>query len=106
IRVHIRDQSVTPTFDTVLAMDLRLSDLGSPDKPARFEFEMSDNALLDSLEVSGQGRSGGKTLDASMHMVARGVRLKPAAAYLEPLGIHPVADGLTFNADGQIHTAP
>jgi hypothetical protein len=106
IRVHIKDQSVTPTFDTVLAMSLRLSDLGSPDRPARFEFDLSDNALLDSLEVTGEGRSGGKTLDASMHMVARGVRLKPAAVYLQTLGIHPVADGLTFNTDGQIHTAP
>jgi hypothetical protein len=105
VRVHLHDQSIKPALDTVLAMDLRLSDLGSPNRPAKFELNLSDDPLLDSLVITGEGRSGGKTLNANMHLIARGVRLKPAIAYLQPLGIHPVADGLTFLADGQVHTA-
>jgi Domain of Unknown Function (DUF748) len=106
IRVHLHDQSVKPALETTLAMEMRLSDLGSPDRPAKFEFNLSDDALVDSLAVIGEGRSGGKVLEADMRVVAKGVRLKPVAAYLQPLGIHPVADGLTFVANGQVRTAP
>ncbi len=106
IRVHLHDQSVKPTLDTTLAMDIRLSDLGSPDRPAKFEFDLSNDAMLDSLVVIGEGHSGGQVLEANMRVVAKGVRFKPVAAYLQPLGIHPVADGLTFVANGQVRTAP
>ncbi len=104
IRVHIHDRGIAPELDTELAMDLRLSNLGSPDQPASFEMNMSANPMLDSLSIAGTGHSGGKTLDADLHILARGIRLKPAAAYLAPLGIRPIGESITLRADGNIHT--
>jgi hypothetical protein len=106
IRVHIRDKGVSPEVDTELAMDLRLSDLGSPTHKARFEMNLSADPLLDTLRINGEGQSSGKTLDANMNVLVRGIRLKPAAAYLAPLGIRPVSDGITLTAQAQVHTRP
>jgi hypothetical protein len=105
IHVHIHDRGVTPEVDSELAMDLRLSDLGSTTARAKFEMNLSSDPFLDTMKVTGEGKSGGKNLDVNLNVLARGVRLKPAAAYLAPFGIVPVSDGLTFRATGQIHTA-
>jgi hypothetical protein len=106
IRVHIHDRGVSPEVDTELAMDLRLSDLGSAAHPAKFEMNLSADPLLDTLRVTGEGHSAGKTLDAKLNVLVRGIRLKPAAAYLAPLGFRPVSDSITLTATGQVHTAP
>ncbi|HSV12746.1 MAG TPA: DUF748 domain-containing protein, partial [Tepidisphaeraceae bacterium] len=106
LRLHVRDRSLTPALDTVLAMDLRLSNLGSPTRPAHFEMNVECDPMLDSLQIDGEGHSGGKTLDATINVLARGIRLKPLAAYLQPLGIRPVADGITLRASGRVRTAP
>jgi hypothetical protein len=106
IRVHIHDRGITPEIDTEMAMDLRLSDLGSTVHPAKFEMNLSVDPLLDTMRVTGEGQSAGKTLDATLDVLVRGIRLKPAAAYLAPLGIRPVSDGITLSAHGQVHTAP
>jgi hypothetical protein len=105
IRVHIHDRGIKPELDTDLAMDLRLSDLGSTTGPAKFEMNLSADPLLDSMKITGEGKSGGKNLDAKMNVLIRGIRLKPAAAYLAPFGIVPVSDGITLTAQGQVHTA-
>ncbi len=105
IRVHIHDRGIKPAIDSELAMDLRLSDLGAPDRKARFEMDMSIDPMLDNLKITGEGQSGGKNLEADFNVLVRGIRLKPAAAYLAPLGIVPIADGITLTAAGKIHTA-
>jgi hypothetical protein len=105
IRVHIHDRGVTPEVDAELAMDLRLSDLGSTSQPAKFEMNFSADPFLDSMKVTGEGKSGGKNLDASLNVLVRGIRLKPVSAYLAPLGIRPVSDGITLHASGSVHTA-
>ena len=105
IHVHIHDRGVTPEIDSELAMDLRLSDLGSPTNPAKFEMNLSADPFLDTMRITGEGKSGGKNLDAKLHILVRGIRPKPAAPYLAPLGIRPVSDGITLTADGQVHTA-
>ena len=106
IRVHIHDRGVVPEIDTEMAMDLRLSDLGSPTHPAKFEMNLSADPLLDTMRVSGEGQSSGKNLDATVNVLVRGIRLKPAAAYLAPLGIRPISDAITLTAHGHVHTAP
>jgi hypothetical protein len=105
VRVHFHDAAMTPPMDTVLAMDLRLSDLGSNSTPAKFELTLSCDPILDSLHVEGEGHSGGKILEAQFHGSAWGLRLKEAAAYLQPLGIRPVADGISLRFAGQVATA-
>jgi hypothetical protein len=104
IHVHIHDRGVKPEVDAELAMDLRLSDLGSPSSPAKFEMNLSADPFLDSMKITGEGKSGGKNLDAQLNVLVRGVRLKPAAAYLAPFGIVPVSDGITLRAAGHVHT--
>jgi len=106
IRVHIHDRGITPELDTELAMDLRLSDLGSLARPARFEMNLSADPMLDTMRITGEGTSAGKNLDAKFSALVRGIRLKPAAAYLAPFGIRPVSDSITLRAEGHIHTAP
>jgi hypothetical protein len=106
IHVHIHDRGVSPEVDTELAMDLRLSDLGSKTQPVRFEMNLSADPMLDTMKITGEGTSGGKNLDAKMQILVRGIRLKPAAEYLAPLGIRPVSDSITLRAEGHVHTAP
>jgi hypothetical protein len=101
IHLHVHDEGVTPPVDADLAMDLRLSDLGAPDRRARFEMNMSVDPLLDNLKITGTGQSGGKNLDADVNMLIRGIRCKPAAAYLAPLGIVPIADSMNLTAAGK-----
>ena len=105
IRVHFHDSGITPAMNTELAMDLRLSDLGALNRPAKFEMNLSIDPMLDSVKITGEGRSGGKTLDATIDVLVRGLRLKTAAAYLAPLGIRPISDSITLKASGRIHTS-
>jgi hypothetical protein len=104
LQVHFHDLSVSPVLDTVLQMDVRLSDLGSPSQPAKFEMSIESDPLLESLQVDGEGRSAGKTLDAIFHARVRGIHPKAIAPYLQPLGIDPVADRITMQADVHLHT--
>ncbi len=105
IRVHIHDRGITPEVDTELAMDLRLSNLGSTTSPAKFEMNLSADPILESLKITGEGTSGGKNLDAKIDVLCRGVRLKSAAAYLQPLGITPTGDSITIRAAGNVKTS-
>jgi hypothetical protein len=104
IHVHLHDRGVSPEIDTELAMDLRLSDLGSTSTLTKFEMNLSADPILDSMQVRGEGKSGGKNLDAKFTVLVRGIRLKPAEAYLAPLGIRPVSDAITLRAEGHVHT--
>jgi hypothetical protein len=105
IRAHFRDQSVTPNFDTTIQVDFRVSDLGSDTKPTRFEMTISADPILDELFIEGQGSSSGPKLDVQMHVLARGIHPQPAAPYLAPLGLKPVADNLVARMSAHLRTS-
>jgi len=103
VQARVRDRSVTPNLDADVTMTFRLSDVGSPERPTRFELEVIADPLMDSLLVEGVGRSTPTSLEADVTVALRGLHPKPAAGYLLPLGLKPVAD--TINAFGKAHIA-
>jgi hypothetical protein len=105
VRAHVRDLSVSPPLDTVVALDLRVSDVGSALRPTQFEVNMSSDPVLDNLLVEGEGRASGATLDANIRVRVRGLHGKPAAGYLAPLGIEPVADSIDMKMNGHVTVA-
>ena len=96
LHARIRDRSLTPPLETMVEMDLRLSDVGSPARPARFELVLSSTPILDSLRIDGQCTSSDRQIETGMNLSLRGFHPKALAGYLEPLGIRPVADSISF----------
>ncbi len=106
VRAHVRDLSVSPPLDTVTALDLRVSDVGSALRPTQFEVDISSDPILDSMLIEGEGRASGATLDANVRIRVRGLHGKPAAGYLAPLGIQPVAESIDMKMTGHVIIAP
>lgn len=98
VTTRLRDRSVSPVFDATVRTSLRLSDLGSMDRPARFELEVVADPVLDVLRVEGEAHSTPTAVDATMNVLLRGLHYKPAAGYLLPIGLKPVSENLTVRA--------
>ena len=94
VRATIRDQAVSPALNATLAMDMRLSDLSSPLRPMHYEIDVWCDPGLDSMHLSGEGRAAGRDLDLTGRLAVRGLRPRPLAGYLRPLGIDPEAQSL------------
>ncbi len=105
VRARVRDRAVSPPFDGLVLVNLRVSDVGSTLRPARFELDVSSDPILDSLAVEGEGRSGGAALDARMTVRVKGLRPRAAAGYLEPLGMRPVANEISMRMNARLSTA-
>jgi hypothetical protein len=105
VRARFHDEFVKPELDARLRLDLRLSDLGTPGQPTRFELDFDSDPLLDSLEISGRGQSDGKTLTAEMHVLMRGLHPKPAAGYLALAGLRPTADVISASMNGLLQAS-
>lgn len=101
---RIRDKSLSPPLDATVRMDVRVDDVGSAERPTRFEVAVYSDPVLDSLIVTGEGRAAGATLDANITAAVKGLHLKPLAGYLELLGLRPVADSLMMRMDGRVRT--
>jgi Domain of Unknown Function (DUF748) len=100
VRARFHDEFVKPELDARLALDLRLSNLGTPGIPTRFELDFDSDPLLDSLQITGRGESDGKTLTAELHVLMRGLHPKPAAGYLALAGLQPTADMISASMSG------
>ena len=98
MNVHFRDLSVTPNFETQVQATIRLSDIGSSQQPAKVDVEVGADPVLDSMQISGTVQDTATTIDADMRIVLRGLHPKPAAAYLLPIGLQPVADQIAVRA--------
>ena len=101
VRVRFHDAFIHPELDAKLALDLRLSDIGVPGRPARFELDFSSDPVLDSLEIEGQSRGDSKTLDATLRIIMRGLHLKSVAPYLQTVGLRPTADDVSASMSGE-----
>ena len=98
VSTTFRDRSVSPTFQTTIRTTFRLSDVGSLDQPAKMELQVDADPVLDSLVVQGVLHNTPTSIDADVNVQLRGLHPKPAAAYLVPLGLKPIADDITVKA--------
>ena len=96
LNVHIRDQHVSPTLDTVVQLAVRVSNLGVPGEPTSFEVSVSADQLLEDLLLKGQAKTDGNHLDALMTVAIRDLHPTPAAGYLLPAGIRPASDSISM----------
>lgn len=99
VTVKLRDKSVTPVFEAVVLTTLRVSDIGAPGEPTRVELDVRVDPLIDTLRVSGTAHTSPDELKADVKLLLRGVHPKAAAGYLAQLGLRPVAEDVTVEAD-------
>ncbi len=102
MRARLRDLSVTPELSSQLLLDVRLSDLGLPGRPVRFEVFFSADPVLDGLTLDGECQIHGRSVETNIELAVRGLRPRPAAGYLLPLGLRPVANELSMKTHAHI----
>lgn len=102
VTTTLRDKSVSPVFEATVRTNVRVSDVGLTDGPAKFELEVGVDPVLDTLRVVGEARTSPTSLKADVQVLLRGLHPKAAAGYLTPLGIRPVADYMTVQANASI----
>jgi hypothetical protein len=102
VRARVRDLRVNPQIDARLALDFRLSNLGTPGEPTRFELDFSSDPMLDSLLIEGRANGDAKQLTANLHILMRGLHLKPAQGYLSAIGLRATANDISATATGQL----
>jgi hypothetical protein len=102
VRVRVRDLCVNPPIDAGLSLDFRLSNLGTPQEPTHFELDFSSDPMLDALLIEGRADGDAKQLTANLHVLMRGLHLKPAQGYLSAIGLRAVADDISATAAGRL----
>lgn len=102
VTATFRDRSVTPTFETTVRTSLRVSDVGSTGSPARFEMEVTADPVLDALIINGVMHSTPTSMDADLDVRVRGLHPQPVTQYLLPLGIRPIAEDITLQAQAKL----
>ncbi|HEY7119067.1 MAG TPA: DUF748 domain-containing protein [Tepidisphaeraceae bacterium] len=100
--VRFRDRSLVPQLDTTLVLNVRASNIGSLVRPATFDIELSSEEFLDSLRVQAERIGDGDTIDANLVVTVKRLNLRPAAPYLAPVGIRPVAGDITLQLKGHL----
>ncbi|MFT4538067.1 MAG: hypothetical protein ACI841_002077 [Planctomycetota bacterium] len=103
LQLHVLDNAREPAFQTKLEVNIRLSDLGLEDTPARFELFAHSNEVLDACEVNGSFESAGASLDAKLDCAMRGLRLRELGPYLEPFGVRPRAERIGMQMALAVH---
>ena len=104
-RVLWRDASVTPPFEDRFEANVRLSSLGSEERSTRFALSLASttsSAVLDVLQIEGEGNSTESALDAKFRLAVRGLHLARAEPYLEGLGLKANAETLSVTANAEI----
>ena len=102
VHTRFRDASVTPRIERRFDMNLRVSDLGSETRKARFRMTISSPPILDQLSVEGTGSSFGKKLEAELRVRVNGFHPRDTSSYLEPLGIRPAAREIAFALNARV----
>ena len=102
MRLHIHDQSITPTVNATLTLSVRVSDLGLRGQPTRFSLDFWSSELLDMLRLDGSFHADGSSLAAKADIFMRGLHLQPLAGYLRPLGVVPHGSGLSLQAQSRL----
>src|SRR5262245_25752601 len=72
VRARIVDRSVTPAFDARVDVQFSISDLGSAERAAHLEADVSSPTLVDHIAVEGRAASAGKKLEAYFDVAGHG----------------------------------
>ncbi len=104
LQLHVLDETQSPALRTTLECNVRLSDLGHPERPTRFELFAHAGDLLDLISVRGTLNTDGANLDALLNLDVRGLRAQPLSGYLEPLGVEPRARQVDMALQLTLHT--
>lgn len=106
LRLNLKDQSVSPVFETTVNANVRLSDLGSAVRKTTLLVEVFANPVLDLLRIEGTGGGSAQAANGDFRVTLRGLHPKAAESYLRPLGLRPVADTvageITFTATATV----
>jgi len=94
VRLHLVDRSAATPLDTQLLVDVRLTDVGAPDRDARLEIDARSKELLDRFRVEGTLRGGPQSLEAALEVALDGFRPQPLAGMLAGVGLEPLATEL------------
>ncbi len=92
VRVHLVDESVEPRIDANLELELRLSDLGADERPARLELAVTSPGIVDHLSVRALATTTAERVDARLDFALLGLHPHALAGILEPLGLQPTAE--------------
>jgi hypothetical protein len=91
VQLVLVDRTAETPLDTELLIDVRLSDLGAPDREARLHIDARSKELLDRFRVEGTFRGAVRALDATLEVALNGFSPKPLAGMLGAIGLEPVA---------------
>jgi hypothetical protein len=98
-RARLVDRRTEPAVDTWVEAHVRITDLGRPDRPARIEITAQGPDLLDRLALLGSLSASERALEARFDLAVDGAHPGPAATWLRPLGLTPVARSLDARAE-------
>lgn len=106
IRLHVRDESVKPELDSDVALDLRLSDLGSPLRPPRLELLLRAPGVVRSLELTADGKTSADAVEGKLKLALRGLSADLLHRYAPDAPVAPEAKtfDLELEAGGQLAT--
>ena len=102
VQVNWRDETVDPPLVTRLDLDLRVSDLGSPDRPARIAMTAAASGLVDRVHFEVTGSSTVADAQAALTLRLGGLDLGPCAELLAPFGLSQVAGPLHCDLVGEV----
>lgn len=92
VRVRFVDLSVEPPLDLPLELELALSDLGSPERPARLDLRFAAGEALDELRVTGTIETPPGRARAELALDVDALHPRVLAGLLAPLGLEPLAE--------------
>jgi len=92
--VVLDDRFLSPRLTCTLSGDLSVTDLGSPEGPARIEAHGRGAGLFDEAIFEGDATIGDAGISAVFGFELNGLRPKFLTEYLVSLGIEPIAEDL------------
>ncbi|MGC4030566.1 MAG: DUF748 domain-containing protein [Tepidisphaeraceae bacterium] len=107
VTVRLHDKSVTPAFEGMVRTSVRISDIGLPGEPLKFEVDVGIDGpnytatpLMDEFRVVGEAFTSADELKVGARTLVRGFHPKAALGYLNLLNLAPAANAVT--ADGSL----
>jgi hypothetical protein len=106
VNARLRDHYVSPPVEADVLLDVRVSDVGSVKRPARFNVAVRSEELVEMLVLDGSGTASGRTLDARMDVRLRGLKPQAIEPYLAAFGVRPVAERIDATCAARVKADP
>ncbi|MGE3165426.1 MAG: DUF748 domain-containing protein [Planctomycetota bacterium] len=92
LHVTVEDEAVSPPLRTRVDLNVRVSDLGSSQRPARVEIVLAGANVLDRLIIELRAQTENDRVAARVIATLEGLRPQPLAGYLEQAGLRPLVE--------------